>query len=461
MTELPEGFGVALDPSVRVYAGGTVLVGGDPVRVLRLTSAGVDAVAALGAGGRGSPAARRLGRRLVDAGLAHPRPAGPQGRPDVTVVVPVRDHAASLDRCLQAVGGEVPVVVVDDGSTDPPAVAAVAARHGARLLVRPVGGGPAAARGSALPELTTELVAFLDSDCVPPPGWIAALAGHFGDPLVGAVAPRVRPALVEGAALPRFLAARSPLDMGRREAAVGPMRAVPYVPTAALLVRRAALGAGFDRRLRYGEDVDLVWRMADAGWRVRYQPAVVVRHLEPSSWGRLLARRFRYGTSAAPLARRHPGRLAPVVLRPWPSAAVALLLAGRPASGLAAVGVAGALLARRLRRAGAPAWLGPTGAAQAATQTLLGLGRAGTTLAGPALLLAAAGRGRARWPAVALLAGPPLAEWWRRRPTLDPVRWTAASVADDLAYGAGVWWGCLVHRSAGPLLPLVRAPGPR
>jgi len=149
VTELPEGFGVALDPSVRVYAGGTVLVGGDPVRVLRLTSAGVDAVAALGAGGRGSPAARRLGRRLVDAGLAHPRPPGPQGQPDVTVVVPVRDRAASLDRCLQAVGGEVPVVVVDDGSTDPPAVAAVAARHGARLLVRPVGGGPAAARGSA------------------------------------------------------------------------------------------------------------------------------------------------------------------------------------------------------------------------------------------------------------------------------------------------------------------------
>ena len=379
----------------------------------------------------------------------------------MTVVVPVRDRAASLDRCLQAVGGGVPVVVVDDGSVDPSAVAAVAARHGARLLVRRLGGGPAAARGSALSQLTTELVAFLDSDCVPPPGWIDALAAHFTDPLVGAVAPRVRPAVVEGGALPRFLAARSPLDMGRWEAAVGPMRAVPYVPTAALLVRRAALGGGFDRRLRYGEDVDLVWRMADAGWRVRYQPAVVVRHREPSSWGRLLARRFHYGTSAAPLARRHPGRLAPVVLRPWPSAAAALLLAGRPASGLAAVGVAGALLGRRLRQAGAPAWLGPEGAAQAAAQTLLALGRAGTTLAGPALPLAATRWRRARWPAVALLAGPPLAEWWRRRPTLDPVRWTAASVADDLAYGAGVWWGCLVHRSAGPLLPLARAPGPR
>ena len=49
------------------------------------------------------------------------------------------------------------------------------------------------------------------------------------------------------------------------------MTKVSYVPTAALLVRRAALdsvtpggGAVFDPALRYGEDVDLVWRLHDA-----------------------------------------------------------------------------------------------------------------------------------------------------------------------------------------------------
>ena len=73
---------------------------------------------------------------------------------------------------------------------------------------------------------------------------------------------------------------------------------VSYVPTAALLVRRSALdsvaiddaaipapghlaGPGplssrgvFDPALRYGEDVDLIWRLHDAGWRVRYEPSV-------------------------------------------------------------------------------------------------------------------------------------------------------------------------------------------
>ena len=48
------------------------------------------------------------------------------------------------------------------------------------------------------------------------------------------------------------------------------------MPTAALVVRRAVLEDGLDTALRYGEDVDLVWRLHDAGWRVRYDPAVVV-----------------------------------------------------------------------------------------------------------------------------------------------------------------------------------------
>ena len=105
---------------------------------------------------------------------------------------------------------------------------------------------------------TTEFVAFLDSDCVPPPDWIERLAGHFDDPRVAAVAPRIRAS--DGG--------RSPLDMG-------PGRNVSYLPSAALIVRMAAQ-PWFDPALRYGEDVDLIWRLEAAGWRFRYEPDVVV-----------------------------------------------------------------------------------------------------------------------------------------------------------------------------------------
>jgi hypothetical protein len=65
-------------------------------------------------------------------------------------------------------------------------------------------------------------------------------------------------------------------------------------------------------------------------------------------------------------------------------------------------------------------------------------------------------RGRWRRAAAVLVLAPPLVEWWRRRPGLDPVRWVALSVVDDVAYGAGVWTGSVRARSFGPLIPAVR-----
>jgi mycofactocin system glycosyltransferase len=466
-TPLPEAAHLVLDPSVRWLAGGSVLAGGHPGRLLRLSPAGRQAVAGLLDGSPSPDSVRRLGRRLVDAGMAHPlSPCGARRpAPDVTVVIPVRDRSDLLERCLASLGDASPTVVVDDGSTDPAAVAAVCRRHGATLVVRAVNGGPAAARNQALATVGTELVAFLDSDCVADPEWLHGLTGLFDDPTIGAVAPRVRPAGGDGSLVSRYLDARSPLDMGSDRGPVGPGRRVRYVPTAALVMRREALlgeDRGFDPELRVGEDVDLVWRLVDQGWQVRYEPAVEVRHHEPTSWGSLLGRRFRYGTSAGPLSVRHPGDLAPVQLRPWPTAAAVALLAGQPAAAAAVTLASGARLARQTRPLGIPTTLALRWGLQATGWTVIGLGRAAATLAGPALGLAAAAgprHRRLRRAAVALVVVPPLVEWWQRRPGLDPLRWTAACLADDLSYGAGVWLGSIRSRTAGPLLPTITIGG--
>ena len=489
----PSGLPLGLDAGVRVRRGrrppaGRVLVGGDPPRALRLSAAGAAVLDRLRTTGAGASAGERgLARTLVDGGLAHPRP-GRVAVTGVTVVVPVRDRSEELDRCLAAAG--VPgraLLVVDDGSRDPGAVAAVCARHGARLVRRAACGGPAAARNTALSHVDTPLVAFLDSDCVPRPGWLGALLGHFADPVVGAVAPRVTgggdagspagdgpPAALahpfpigermcqpsdEGARPParagavgRFAAARSPLDLGPRPARVAPGGRVSYVPTAALLVRREAFGDGFDPALRYGEDVDLVWRLHDAGWRVRYDPAAVVDHAEPARLSALLARRFHYGTSTAPLAARHPGRLAPFVVHPWSVAVVGLALARRPGLAAAVAAAQGVALTRRLRPAGAGAREAAAWPARGVTQTLVAGGRTATMLAPGVLAAGVAGR-RTRPAALVLVLASPLAEWVARRPALDPVRWTALSVADDVAYGAGVWVGAFRTRTSAPLRP--------
>jgi len=455
---LPDGFGIVLDAGTRRWDGGRGVLGGSPLRLLRLSPPAATVVADWISGQpvRGV-AAGRLARRLTDGGLAHPRPHGGPSPAEVTVVVPVRGRVNQLRRCLAALGPDSAIVVVDDASPDPARTRAVVAAFGAQCLVRERQGGPAAARNTGLAAAATPYVAFVDSDCVVTPGWLSAVLMHFADSAVGAVAPRVLSATRRCPnALERYELVRSPLDLGPTEAGVRPLSRVAYVPAAALVVRRAACGAGFAEAMRLGEDVDFVWRLIEAGWRIRYEPGATVAHDPRGRLSAWLHQRIGYGTSAAPLAQGHPGLVAPAAVSEWSVAAWALLLAGRPATGLGVVGVATALQARQLRQAGEPARL---------AVRLVGTGTwgAGRQLAGAAL--------RAWWPVLlpaavlsrpvrrGLLAAavlPALDDWRRRRPELDPVRYVALSVLDDLAYGWGVWRGCGRQRTVAPLLPRLR-----
>ena len=345
---------LAIDPSVRVTDGGRVLVGGSPLRVLRLSEAGARVVADVMAGravaGDGRASVARLLDRLVDAGLAHPRPtAGPFTEADVAVVIPSRGRAPRL---VPGRGpGSPAVVVVDDGSEPPLGPIA-----GATVVRRAPSGGPAAARNTGWPTVDAPLVAFVDADCAPPPGWLGPLLAHFGDPRVAAVAPRIASEAGPGP-LARYEATGSPLDLGPLEGRVAPMTRIAYVPATALVVRRAALEelGGFAEDLRFGEDVDLVWRLVAAGHRVRYDPRSVVVH-EPratlAGWAR---QRFDYGSSSGPLAVRHPGALTPLAVSGWSVAAWGLVAARRPVAGVAVAAGTTALLARKLAASTTPA----------------------------------------------------------------------------------------------------------
>ena len=292
-----------------------VWFGGSPARVLRLTGRRARGLARAAARpGRPDRGRRRLARRLTDAGLAHPVPPADTPRPEVTVLVPVLDRPAELDRCLAALGNEHAVVVVDDGSADPAAIAAVARRHGARLVrrARQRRSGRRAQRRAGRGHDRVRSRSSTATASRRPAGSTRLLA-HLADPLVAAVAPRIVGARTPTPWAGRYTRAAGSLDLGRRPSRVAPGARVSYVPTAALVARRSALldvarrGYVFDPALRVGEDVDLVWRLHEAGWRVRYDPGVrVAAPRADARWHELLRRRFRYGTSAAPARPRPP-----------------------------------------------------------------------------------------------------------------------------------------------------------
>jgi len=465
---LPVGFRVALDPGTSFLSGGRVATGGAPWKVVRLGEAAGPHLAALRQAGRRGHVAtsaigRSLARRLLDHGLAHPVLDPRPGPHDVTVVIPSYGRPGELRRCLSAVEG-VPVIVVDDGSPDPEPLRRAAAEHGARLVRHRVNRGPAAARNTGLRLTDTSFVAFVDSDCRPESGWLDVLMPHFDDPKVAAVAPRVVPGTSDTGLLARYETVRSALDMGTRPALVRPGARLGFVPTASLIVRTSATrDIAFDEDMRLGEDVDFVWRMSDQGWHVRYQPEARVAHtprLEPAAWAR---RRHEYGTSASALAERHPGRLSPARPSAWNLATLACLALGRPLPATTCAAVATALLTRGL--AGTPGrWpLSATIVGKGVVADAAAIGHALRREWWPLglLCLAAGGHSRLARAGVAAMLAPIALEWLTQRRAVDPLRYTALRLLEDLAYGSGVTASACEHRSLAPLLPHIRLSSPR
>jgi N-acetylglucosaminyl-diphospho-decaprenol L-rhamnosyltransferase len=230
-----------------------------------------------------------------------------RGRSDsvaVGAVVVNYNAGGYLQACLSSIAAAdvEAIVVVDNGSTD-------GSRHVAEALGASwtesganVGYGRAANQGADLD--ATSAASYLlvcNPDLVVGDGAISAMAQALdADPLVGAVGPRMVnadgslypsarsfPRLMDavghgllGQVVPRnrFSRRYRLLDWDHRAAAD-----VDWVSGACFLVRREAWDdvGGFDPSyFMYLEDVDLCWRLGRAGWRVRYEPAAEVLHVQ-------------------------------------------------------------------------------------------------------------------------------------------------------------------------------------
>ncbi len=389
-----------------------------------------------------------VARRLLDAGVGNPRPRLLPRPEDVTVIVPLHNDTEGLARLLRTLRGHS-VIVVDDGSDRPVPIPRTGGRCRVTVLRRERRHGAAAARNAGLRAATTEFVAFVDSDMVPRAGWLEVMLGHFSDPEVALVAPRIVSREPAVTVLGRYEQTRSSLDRGRREAAVGACGVVSYVPGAALLVRRHALltEGGFDEQMCSAADIDLCRRLERAGWRLRYEPAARVACDHPVSFEKWFRRKASDGVNDAPGAPRN----APLAVPFWTVVAMALLgIASRSSVLGAALTLVAALV--RLRRVFAELD-NPTRVAAIALARgfSAGVWRIVAVMCRnywPVTVLAMIASRRVRRVALTMAVADGLADWFTHRDVggLDPVRYLLCKRLDDIAYGTGLWYGAMRDR---------------
>lgn len=454
------------------HSSGETVIAGSPPRVLRFSAAAKELLDSLESRLDLDQSTFALVSRLASAGVIHPLADAdvPLEAGSLTILIPAHISEArsrdlfDLRSLVDSVSHHVEVIIVDDGSPIP-----IDDITGARVVRNETARGPAAARNRALDLVTTEFVLFLDADVAIDLSTAAEskwspLLFHMADPSVAIVAPRVR-SISGVSALERYESENSPLDMGDEPARVRIGSRLSYVPSAAILVRMDTLRTlnGFDEQMRYGEDVDFVWRASRSGFECRYEPAVQVFHRPRGCWLALAEQRFHYGTAAAELEARHSGATHPLRVDRSSAAVVALLAVGHPFVAAAVSSVALARLARRLAsipdRWHCAIHLVAHGHVHACRTALTAVVRGWWPIT--ALLCLVSRRARAI-AAGAVVVESLLRERERARrrgtektspPVLDPLRYSAAKIGDDLAYGAGVWFGAIKRRSLACLLP--------
>ncbi len=460
------GPGVELHPGPE---GGGVLVQPTPLRAIRVNPSARRLLEGCRSGLpartiAGNPTVVAFFDTLQGARLLEWRPdplALDADAPLVSIIVAVYNRAGEIGDCLDSLlslnypESRREIIVVDDGSTDN--TPDVVRTYPVRLLAGAENAGQSAARNRGVEAAAGEIIAFIDSDCIADPDWLADLVPGFGGDRVALVGGYVD-AYYRRTRLDRFEAAFSPLNMGEEPLVGEGDRSVLYVPTCNMLVRRSAYQAagGLDPGRRVGEDVDLCWRLMDEGHRLIYLPRGRVRHKHRSRFWPGFVRRYEYGASEPALyaahrraAKRFPwqtgGLLCLCLTAAGTVLAPALLL---PSAG--AVLLAEAAPRRRAmnRMTAAPPGFGEILRATARSHLILAFHLTHHTiryhfpvwLTLPLL-----------WPALAPLSlavflFPAIVSFFLRRPRLNPVSHAAFFIAEQVFYGAGVLRGSLRHR---------------
>jgi GT2 family glycosyltransferase len=194
-------------------------------------------------------------------------------QPAVDVVIPVFGErsealAATLSACVKQTYPVNRILVVDDGSPEPvflPDWAQSSAQI--RLLRLPQNEGISGARNAGIALSDASLIACINTEVLPEPGWLAACVSNLlGHPGVGACYTRMVSATPHRLLTRwrmRFLETKFGEESGSSE----------FAPGHAVLFRKEALDAvgGYDVRLRlHHEDSDICHRMRKFGWDTYY-----------------------------------------------------------------------------------------------------------------------------------------------------------------------------------------------
>jgi glycosyltransferase involved in cell wall biosynthesis len=235
-------------------------------------------------------------------------PPKPAWTPKVSVIICAYNAERTMRQCLESLRKldypNFEVIIVDDGSRD--ATAQIAVEFPEFRLIRQSNKGLSVARNVGLHAALGELIAYTDSDCVVDPHWLAFMVSAMAE------------GKLDGCGGPNY----APHEDGWIEGCVAASPGAPchvlisddraeHLAGCNMLFRKASLEdvGGFDPQFTAaGDDVDICWRLMDAGCVLGYCPSAFVWHFRRNTVKAYYGQQRGYGKAEAMLYLKYPAR---------------------------------------------------------------------------------------------------------------------------------------------------------
>jgi GT2 family glycosyltransferase len=227
--------------------------------------------------------------------------------PRVSVVIASYNGARTLKACLDSLQGlrypDYEVILVDDGSTDNTSELATLYPK-VRWLRHRHNNGLSEARNTGIAAATGEIVAFTDADCRADVDWLYYLVSVMRrEQVIGIGGPNLLPPDDSCVASAVMVSPGGPAHVMLTD------RRAEHIPGCNMAFYKWALQeiGGFDPQFRQaGDDVDICWRLQQAGFQIGFSPAGFVWHYRRSRVKDYLRQQYGYGEAEAMLVRKHP-----------------------------------------------------------------------------------------------------------------------------------------------------------
>ena len=227
--------------------------------------------------------------------------------PKVSVVVASYNAERTLKACLDSLERlnypNYEIILIDDGSTD--TTPQIALMHpGVRYFKHGRNLGLSVARNTGFAAATGEIIAFTDADCRADEDWLYYLVEDLlSSDFVGMGGPNLLPPEDSPVAAAVMASPGGPAHVMLTD------RQAEHIPGCNMAFYKWALieVGGFDPMFHAaGDDVDICWRLQQAGHQIGFSPAAFVWHYRRSTVPDYLRQQRGYGEAEAMLVRKHP-----------------------------------------------------------------------------------------------------------------------------------------------------------